>query len=209
MKMASYPPAPWTLQGFAVATLHLLDIDRVRSLIPPMLDLVSVFPGKTLGGVYLSNYSTSSVLEYNELIVAVAVSHAGQIGSWITHIYVDHPDSVAGGREIWGLPKELAAFTWGKNSVNVRQDQRTLCNLNYNALFSIGWKPRLGASSFSTIDSELMSFPAEVEASFGLVNAQIEIPATSPFAPLALNQPWLSVQAQQMRLQVGAPKVVR
>jgi acetoacetate decarboxylase len=25
---------------------------------------------------------------------------------------VDNPDSVAGGREIWGLPKELAEFSW-------------------------------------------------------------------------------------------------
>lgn len=206
--MSFYPQAPWTLQGSAVATLHLIDIERVRSLIPKELDIISVFPGKTLGGVYLSNYGSGSALEYSELIViAAAVSHSG-IGGWISHIYVDNPDSVAGGREIWGLPKELAEFTWGKSSVSVRQGDRPLCTLNYNPLFSIGWKPRLSASSFSSKNSDLLIFPAEVEARFGLVNSQLAIPTTSPFANLALSQPWLSFSAEQMRLTVGAPELI-
>ena len=77
----SYPQAPWTLQGCAYQTLQLLDCDRVRPLIPAELNLVSVFPGKTIGGVYLSNYSTGSVLEYSKLIVIAAfVSYGGKIG---------------------------------------------------------------------------------------------------------------------------------
>lgn len=205
--MASYPQPPWTLQGFAVATLHLIDIDRVRSLIPHTLDIISVFPGKTVGGVYLSNYSTGSVLEYSELIVAVAVSHAGQIGGWVTHIYVDNPDSVAGGREIWKLPKELAAFTWGKNSVTVRQGDVTLCSMNYSSLFSVGWKPRLGAFGFSS-GSDLFSFGFDVEAQFGLANAQLSVPLDSPFTNLIAGQPWLAISATQMRLSVKAPEML-
>jgi acetoacetate decarboxylase len=65
----SYPQAPWILQGYAFQTLQLLDIERVRPFIPAELDIISVFPGKTLGGVYLSRYSAGSVLEYSELIV--------------------------------------------------------------------------------------------------------------------------------------------
>ena len=67
-----YPQSPWTLKGYAFQTLHLLDIDRVRPLIPPELNIISVFPGKTLGGVYLSYYGQGSVLEYSELIVIAA-----------------------------------------------------------------------------------------------------------------------------------------
>ncbi|MUL35182.1 acetoacetate decarboxylase family protein [Gloeocapsopsis dulcis] len=206
--MALYPQAPWTLQGSAVATLHLIDIERVRSLIPQELDIISVFPGKTVGGVYLSNYSTGSVLQYSELIVvAAAVTHS-EIGGWVSHIYVDNPDSVAGGREIWGLPKELAEFTWEKNSVSVRQSDCTLCTLNYNSLFSIGWKPRLGASSFSSKNSELLSFACGVEAQFGLANAQLTVPTTSPFTDLIIGQPWLAISATQMHLTVDAPQVL-
>lgn len=206
--MTLYPQTPWTLQGYAVATLHLIDIERVRSLIPQALDIISVFPGKTLGGVYLSNYGSGSVLEYSELIVvAAAVTHSGKIGGWVSHIYVDNPDSVAGGREIWGLPKELAKFTWEKNSVSVQQSDR-LCTLNYNPSFSIGWKPRLGASSFSSKNSDLLSFAFEVEAQFGLANAQLTVPTTSPFADLITGQPWLAISATQMQLKVAAPTVL-
>ncbi|PPS45918.1 acetoacetate decarboxylase family protein [Chroococcidiopsis sp. TS-821] len=206
--MALYPQPPWTLQGFAVATLHLVDIDRVRALIPQQLDIISVLPGKTVGGVYLSNYTTGSVLEYSELIVvAAAVTHSGKIGGWVSHIYVDNPDSVAGGREIWGLPKELAEFIWGNNSVSVRQGDRPLCTLNYNSLFSLGFKPRLGASSFSTKNADLLNFSFDVEAQFGLVNAQLTVPTTSPFTHLISGQPWLAISASQLRLTVNAPVV--
>lgn len=37
----SYPPAPWKLQGYAIASLHLLNIDRVRHLIPSELEIIS------------------------------------------------------------------------------------------------------------------------------------------------------------------------
>ncbi len=204
----SYPQTPWTLQGYAFQTLHLLDIDRVRPLIPSELQIISVLPGKTIGGVYLSYYGTNSVLQYNELIViAGIVSYAGKFGGWVSHIYVDNSDSVAGGREIWGLPKELADFNWEDNQVTVRQGNRGLCRFNYNRQ-SFGWRQRLGASSFSTLGSNILVFPAELEARLGLVSSKLEIPAESPFAGLSIGQPLLTVHADQMHLMVGQPGVV-
>jgi acetoacetate decarboxylase len=204
-----YPQAPWTLQGYAIQTLQLLDIDRVRPLIPSELNIISVLPGKTLGGVYLSYYGQGSVLEYSELIViAGIVSYSGKFGGSISHIYVDNPDSVAGGREIWGLPKEMADFTWEHdNRVTVRQGNRTLCSLNYNQQ-GFGWRQWLGASSFSTLEPNLLLFPAELDSRLGLVSSKLEIPSESPFAGLNIGQPLLTVHADNMQLKVGAPDVV-
>lgn len=204
----SYPQAPWILQGYAFQTLQLLDTERVRPFIPAELDIISVFPGKTLGGVYLSRYGYGSVLEYSELIIISGIHiYKGKFGGWVSHIYVDNPDSVAGGREIWRLPKELAEFTWTDNSVTVRQDNRLLCSLNYHRQ-GFGLKQKLGASAFSTQGADLLLFPAEVEAQFGLVSAKLEIPNQSPFSALDIGQPWLTVHAEQMRLVVDAPTVV-
>ncbi len=214
-----YPQAPWTLQGYAIQTLQPLDIDLVRPLIPPELAIIPIFPGKTLGGVYLSYYGSGSVLEYSELIViAAVVGYKGKFGGWISHIYVDNPDSVAGGREIWGLPKEIADFTWqktntsGKDStlsdrVTVSQGSRILCSLNYSQQ-SFGWRQWLGASSFSTLNSDLLIFPAQLDSRLGLISSKLEVPAESPFASLANGQPWLTVRADEMNLRVGAPEVV-
>ncbi|HAA28493.1 MAG TPA: acetoacetate decarboxylase, partial [Cyanobacteria bacterium UBA8553] len=138
-----YPSAPWTLQGYALQTLQLIDVERVRPLIPSEFEIVCVLPGKTVAGVYLSCYGSGSVLKYSELIVNTAiVRYFGKIGGWVSHLYVDSAASVAGGREIWGLPKALAEFTWKKNSptvsgydnsVIVRQGEQVLCRLNYQS----------------------------------------------------------------------------
>ncbi|MEH2356272.1 acetoacetate decarboxylase family protein [Nostoc sp.] len=205
----SYPQAPWTLQGYAIQTLHLVNVDQVRPLIPLELEIISVWPGKTLGSVYLSNYGSGSVLEYSELIVVPAlVNYQSKIGAWISHIYVDNADSVAGGREIWGLPKELAKFTWEQGKyVTVHQENRKLCSLKYNQQ-SLAWRQWLSASSFSVKGADLLMFPAEVESVLGLIGSKLEIPAESPFSGIGLGQPWLTVRYEQMSLRVDGPKVV-
>ncbi len=201
-----YPQAPWTLKGYAFIALQPIDIDRVRPLIPSELDIISVWPGKTVGGVYLSSYGSGSVLEYSELIVVAALtSYAGGFGGWISHIYVDNPDSVAGGREIWGLPKELAEFRWEGDRVTVYQEKR-LCSLNYSRQ-GIGWRQRLAASTFSTLGSNLVSFKSEFESQLGFVSSKLEVPAESPFASL-VGQSWLTVHCDNLHLSVAAPQVV-
>ena len=204
-----YPQAPWTLQGHAIQTLHLVNIDQVRPLIPLELEIISVWPGKTLASVYLSNYGSGSVLEYSELIVVPAlINYQRKIGAWISHIYVDNADSVAGGREIWGLPKELAKFTWEQGKyVTVHQENQKLCSFKYNQQ-SLAWKQRLSASSFSAKGADLLIFPAEFESLLGLIGSKLEIPAESPFFGIGLGQPWLTVRCEQMSLRVDAPKVV-
>ncbi|MFN6529338.1 acetoacetate decarboxylase family protein [Nostoc sp. ChiSLP03a] len=204
-----YPQAPWTLQGYAIQTLHLVNIDQVRPLIPLELEIISVWPGKTLASVYLSHYGSGSVMEYSELIVVPAlINYQRKIGAWISHIYVDNADSVAGGREIWGLPKELAKFTWEQGKyVTVHQENRKLCSLKYNQQ-SLPWRQWLSASSFSVKGSDLLIFPAEVESVLGLIGSKLEIPDESPFSGIGLGQPWLTVRYEQMNLRVDAPKVV-
>lgn len=211
----AYPQAPWTLQGYALQTLHLVDIPKARPFIPPEFEIVSVFPGKTLGGVYLSYYGTGSVLEYSELIVVPGiVSYQGKFGGWVSHIYVDNSDSVAGGREIWGLPKEIAEFTWqkGDNSlVTVRQGDKQLCSLSYTNTplpLSTWWRQPLTGSAFSTLDSNVLFFKSGLESQLKAVSGKLEVPTISPFSQLGLGQPLATVYCDQMRIVVDAPEVV-
>jgi hypothetical protein len=213
----TYPPAPWTLQGYAIQSLQLIDIERVRPFIPKEFEIISVFPGKTVGGVYLSYYGSGSVLEYSELIVAAGmVRYSGKIGGWVSHIYVDNADSVAGGREIWGLPKELAEFTWEKgtrtasgyeNSVSVRQGEQTLCHLSYNQP-SFGLQIPFSGDVLSTRSDSILLFNGKFEARAGLVGSKLQVPLESPFASLDLDRPWLTFYCEKLRLLAGMPEVV-
>src|SRR4028118_737110 len=213
----AYPPTPWKLQGYALLTSQLIDVERVRPLIPSELDIISVLPGKTLGGVYLSYYGSGSVLEYSELIVnAALVRCSGKIGGWVSHIYVDNADSVAGGREIWGLPKELAEFTWEEgthaasgyeNCVTVRQGEQTLCHLGYNQP-SFGLQIPFSGDVLSTRSDSILLFNGKFEARVGLIGSKLQVPLESPFARLKLDRPWLTFYCEKLRLIAGVPEVV-
>lgn len=207
-----YPDAPWILKGFALQTLHGIDRDRARSLLPPELNILEIWPGKTLGGLYLATYGAGSTLEYHELIVVAGIGRDqhNHIGAWISHIYVDHPDSVAGGRNIWGLPKELAEFEWSNHpagQITVRQGDRMLCQVQYSRKLSL-WPQKLSGFSFGQRQDRLLWFKAEAQCRPGWSQARLEIPANSPFASLQLHQPTVTAIADDLRLTVQAPNVV-
>lgn len=203
-----YPPAPWQLQGFSLQAIHLLDLERVRPQIPAELSIISVWPGKTLGGIYAACYQSGSTLTYSELIVVSALVYgAGQVGSWISHIYVDHPDSVAGGREIWGLPKQEAQFVWelGPNvTVQVKQADRLLCKISSQRQFA-GWQQSLKAPVFSQLNHQLVSFTGSANFKLHFSNIRLQIPPESELSHLHLEQSWLGFDADSLRLTVDPP----
>ena len=206
----SYPPAPWTLQGKALQTIQLVDTMKVRSLVPQELKIVPVAPGRTLATVYLASYGPGSTLDYNELIVAPALTrYQGKWGFWVSHIYVDNADSMAAGREIWGLPKELAEFTWDseRNRVVVRQRDRLLCTLDYGRRFWL-WKQRIIPSVFTLLGSDLLLFKGEVRARLGIAGGHLQVPDESPFKNLGLGRGWLTYHYKEMKFIAREPKVV-
>ncbi|PSB19026.1 acetoacetate decarboxylase [Phormidesmis priestleyi ULC007] len=206
----SYPQAPWTLKGFAFQTLHLIDIAKASPFIPPELAIVSAAPDKTLGGVYFSQYGTGSSLEYNELIVVAGVVRREQtIGAWVSHIYVDNPDSVAGGREIWGMPKELATFDWqaGAQRVVVQQDDRVLCSLSSSWRVSLV-RQAIAFPVYSLLNSNFLRFNATASANFGWIGAKLEVPEVSPFASVIDTMPISAFSADSLELRVDGPRVV-
>lgn len=96
----SYPAAPWHMVGSLWLTIF-----KVRE---PVDDLR---PAGIYGAAFVS-YEEGSPLTYSEFLVARPVStdgHGRRVS--ITDIWVDSPASVAGGRELWAIPKGLADFT--------------------------------------------------------------------------------------------------
>lgn len=99
-EQATYPPAPWQMVGqLFCSLLHLReDVDAAR-------------PAGLYGAAFVS-YEPGSPLTYSELLVARPVRsdrHGRRVE--ITDIWVDSPASMAGGRELWAIPKGLCDFT--------------------------------------------------------------------------------------------------
>ncbi|NPC96141.1 acetoacetate decarboxylase family protein [Nocardioides sp. zg-DK7169] len=98
--MTTYPDPPWDMVGQLWLSLFRVPVP-VDELRPAGVH-----------GVALVRYEEGSPLTYSELLVARPVSGAGRGRRVsISDIWVDSPASVAGGRELWAIPKELAAFS--------------------------------------------------------------------------------------------------
>ncbi|MEZ4728675.1 MAG: acetoacetate decarboxylase family protein [Caldilineaceae bacterium] len=207
-----YPPAPWHLQGEAVQTLQLIEIDRARPLIPPSVSILPILPGRTLGGVYFAHYGSGSILEYHELIVAAALTRVDkQIGYWISHIYVDQPASMQGGRAIWGLPKTLAEFHWAfaeTGEISVQQAGQLLCTLRYSRPRNCLPMP-LVLPTISQLEDNLLHFRGQGQGCLGWGQGRLDAPDDSPLAGLDLTRSGHTFHLRNMRLLVNAPRPIR
>ncbi len=207
----NYPPAPWNLYGNALQSFHLVDVEKAKAFVPAGLEIISVLPGKTLGCVYLSIYDAQSTLQYHELIVVPAlVRYRDKIGVWISHIYVDHLESVGGGRNIWGLPKEMADFTWNDQSIKVAQGEHMLCQLQYESFelpLSFLGKTKISGDIFGGLAEDILLFQGEAEAWLKWVPCRLTIPSESPFAAIDLGHPWFAVRFDDLHLKANIPTV--
>jgi acetoacetate decarboxylase len=211
LMLMTYPPAPWNLYGNALQSLHLVDLERAKALVPADLETISVLPGKTLGGLYLSIYDASSTLSYHELIVVAAlVRHKRTIGFWISHIYVDHPDSMEGGRNIWGLPKEIADFVWRDREVQVSQGNRPLCRIQYSQVglpLPLLGKSKISSNVFGGLAQDILLFQGDIKGELKWIQYRLTVPPESPFAKVSLGHPWFAVQLRNLHLTANLPSI--
>lgn len=190
--------------------MRLVEIASARRLLPRGVRILPVLPGKTLGALYCASYEAPSTLCYHELAIAPALVHAKRrAGFWISHIYVDERASVAGGRRIWGLPKEMARFDWqpARGRLSVYQGTRILCTISwsrYGRRTQVPlWVPVLGIGGL-----RLQFFHLSGTAQIGPRAAHIGIDPALPFGGLGFGSVRNVVYAERLKLTVQAPRPI-
>jgi len=104
----SYPPEPWDLTGVGHVTLWRVPVDALPPL--PFSARPLALRGQALVASAFVTYDERGLMAYDELLVGVVVRLGWRVGLSITDIWVDSATSMQGGRELWGIPKELADF---------------------------------------------------------------------------------------------------
>lgn len=104
-----YPPEPWHLHGHAHVGVFLLPRGETPPPHSPRTRALTVF-GRTIVAAAFFRYTDPSPLTYDEIMATQFVRDGWRPRVSITHIWVDSPDSMAGGRELWAIPKDLAEF---------------------------------------------------------------------------------------------------
>lgn len=138
----SYPPTPWEMTG-----QQWMSLFRVKEPVDELRP----------AGLYAASfvrYEEPSPLTYSELLVARTVDSGSGSGRGrrvsITDIWVDSPASVAGGRELWAIPKGLCDFTFETSH------RGPLSSTNWSA--SIGRRP-VASASFTDVSRAFVRTP--------------------------------------------------
>ena len=174
----AHPPPPWHLFGELIV---------VPALVKP----------RALGGVLLANY-TSGTLVYRELIV---FSRATARGMVVSHIYVDDEQSLSGGHEIWGLPKELAELEFTTRRFAARQNGSTLLEASIRR--KRGRLPLVIPAPVVSDAGATLGY-ARIKAAPALVT--IDVPPTSPLASLGLSGTRPALAVDDLDLTMPAPR---
>lgn len=135
----SYPAAPWAMVGQLWLSIFKLKepVDDLR-------------PAGIYGAAFVS-YEPGSPLTYSELLVArLADTDAYGRRVSITDIWVDSPASVAGGRELWAIPKGLCDF------VLESERRGPLSTTEWSASF--GRKP-IASATFTDVSKAMLRIP--------------------------------------------------
>jgi hypothetical protein len=207
----SYPPEPWQLGG----VMHVSVWRVPPSDLPASLD--AALPGGTeplfvagqaLVGVAFVRYEPGSVLSYDELLSAVLVHRGRRPRITIPDIWVDHPASVAGGRELWGIPKALADFqreAGGRGGLHLSAsaDGQRLAELQVRPGARIpGWR-RLPLPTAQRLDGVETVTRVQSLARVRLARTSWHFPVGSPLRYLEGRRPISSTVLEEMSIAFG------
>ena len=132
-------PAPWALTGSGYILLFRFTHEFVRDKCRVPKPLEKSFSGG-LGTVIYADYLSSDAGPYRELLfIPGTFDFSGRRYYSITRIYVSTPQSVAAGRENWGIPKELATFDAvrdepGMERIRVTAQGRLVAELKFTSM---------------------------------------------------------------------------
>ena len=136
----AYPPGPYNFYNreFVVIS-YRSDIDRLRKVVPEPLEVAS----DTVAYEFIRMPDSTGFGDYTETGQVIPVRFKTkdgvvQEGSYVNAMYLDDDAPIAGGREIWGLPKKLA------NPKIAHEGDVVVCTLHYGSCVSatMGFKHR-------------------------------------------------------------------
>jgi acetoacetate decarboxylase len=184
-------------------------LEVARGLVPAGVGVVAVAPGRTAGGLLLARYEEPSTLRYGELLVLPALTRVrGRLGWWVSHAYVDSPASLAGGRAMWGVPKDLATFAWRDGGVALTGDDGTpLLDARWRAPRRTAALPARMATNGTTGGGDRRRFTGTGTLDVAPARVGLDVAAGAPFGALPL-QGRRAALAGRADLRLRAPQVL-
>ncbi|MGN9911553.1 acetoacetate decarboxylase family protein [Phytohabitans sp. LJ34] len=193
----SYPPEPWHLRGQMYVSLWM--VPRAALPPPPQARPLTV-AGRGFVGTAWVDYGPGGVLEYRELLSAVLVRRAARPLVSIVDIWVDSPASRDGGRELWGIPKELAELDF--TETRARAGGIAEAHLATGRRLPGRWPTRF--SVIQELAGRAKVSPVRARAAVRLAKATWQVAPAGPLAYLAGRRPLLTLALRDFDMVFGS-----
>lgn len=176
----------------------VLSVFRVpRELVPkahlPSGARMITLAGKVFVAVAFVSYEPGSELTYEELLVATPVRDEGRVAVSVPQIWVDSEASREGGRDMWGIPKQLARFGQGSSIAAVAVTGGVELPGRWAAA---GWTAQ-------RLDGRDVRTRMRMSGRVSLVRTGWMFPVGGPLGYLTGRTPLVSVTMKDLRLTFG------
>ena len=205
---AEYPPEPWDLTGSGLISVWRVPVDAVPTL--PAGARALTLRGQALATTMLVRYDERGAMAYRELLAGVLVRHGRGVALSITDIWVDSEASMAGGRALWGVPKQLAAFDpdapGGAATGSAHTGTGTVATGHLLARRgpAVRLPFPLRARIVQTREGRTLASPIRAGGRLRLARAEWSFDAAGPLAWLRAGRMVTSVQAEEFAMRFGA-----
>jgi len=206
-----YPPQPWDLRGQLYLSLFAVPRSVLPALPGPLARTVRPVPfgRRALVGAAWVRYEPGGVLHYQELLAAVLVHERLRPRVSITEIWVDSVESRDGGRELWGIPKDLATFEGlaaGRPSMTLEGTEssaRPAASAVLRRGARLPGRPRVGFTLAQDLHGGLLESPVVSRNGLGLLHADWTFDADGPLGFLAGRRPVVSASLHDFAMLFG------
>ncbi|AXB41997.1 acetoacetate decarboxylase family protein [Amycolatopsis albispora] len=205
--MSEYPPEPWNLAGQAYLTTWRVPVDALPALADGLSPVVVA--GRAVVVTAWLDYQPPGRLSYHELLATVAVrapSGGLRATGTITDIWVDSEVSLAGGRALWGIPKDLAAFdfTHGRTfTASASLDDGWIATAAFTRRAGLPFAPPAAFRIAQELDGALKHTPVRSTGRPHLASANWNLNPDGPLGFLAGRRPGPSAHLADFRLTFG------
>lgn len=205
--MSDYPAEPWELRGQLHASAFVVPLRDVPVDLPPGCSPIRIGRRAIIGTAWVE-YEPGGVLDYRELMATLLVRRGWRIMPTIVKIWVDSEPSRDGGRALWGIPKDLASFSFDSSSVDGARlsawdDDGEIAAATVRARVPL---PRRWPVAFSVVqwlDGAPKISPVRAKAAGALTSVTFEANPTGPLGFLAGHRPWVSFSLRDFRMSFG------
>jgi hypothetical protein len=153
-------------------------------------------------------YEPAGVLHYDEFMCAVLVRPLRAHLIHVTNIWVNNKAAAAGGRELWGVPKQLGEFVVEQNhhrfQGSLSADGRDLAQLQFERTLSIPGRFRLKGLAAQMLGGAVKKTRLQAHGHLHLGRARWQFKKGGPLEYLTRTSPVLSFQLSNLQLRFGS-----